>query len=101
VSGSQCKKSTNGSAMTIQRDIYPNLKLKIYTSGLRQNRMAKILGIDEAHLSKVINGFREPSDQLRSQISEILHSDPEWLFHKVLVTEESPLIEGETMEPKR
>ena len=87
--------------MTIQRDIYPNLKLKIYTSGLRQNRMAKILGIDEAHLSKVINGFREPSDHLRTQIAEILHSDPEWLFHKVLVTEERPLIDGETMEPKR
>ncbi len=101
MSGSQCKKPSLGHDMTIQRDIYPNLKLKIYTSGLRQNRMAKILGIDEAHLSKVINGFREPSDQLRTQISEILHSDPEWLFHKVLVTEENPLIDGETMEPKR
>src|SRR5262249_54097614 len=87
--------------MTIQRDIYPNLKLKIYTSGLRQNRMAKILGIDEAHLSKVINGFREPSDQLKVQIAEILHSDPEWLFHKVMVTGENPLIDSEMTKPKR
>jgi transcriptional regulator with XRE-family HTH domain len=85
----------------IQRDIYPNLKLRIYTSGLRQNRMAKMLGIDEAHLSKVVNGFREPSDDLRAQIAEILHSDPEWLFHKVFVTEESPVIDGETMQPNK
>ncbi|MGC1295676.1 MAG: helix-turn-helix transcriptional regulator [Alloacidobacterium sp.] len=81
--------------MTIQRDIYPNLKLRIYTAGLRQNRMAKMLGIDEAHLSKIVNGFREPSDDLRTRIAEILHSDPSWLFHKVFITEESPTIDAE------
>jgi transcriptional regulator with XRE-family HTH domain len=85
----------------IQRDIYPNLKLRIYTSGLRQNRMAKMLGIDEAHLSKVVNGFREPSNDLRAQIAEILHCDPEWLFHKVFVTEENPLIDGKSMQSNK
>jgi|ERR1700761_5237452 transcriptional regulator with XRE-family HTH domain len=87
--------------MTIQRDIYPNLKLRIYTSGLRQNRMAKMLGIDEAHLSKVINGFREPSEQLKTQIAEILQSDPEWLFHKVLLTGENSAINDEMSGPKK
>ena len=87
--------------VTIHRDIYPNLKLRIYTSGLRQNRMAKMLGIDEAHLSKIINGFREPSDDLRTRIAEILHCDPTWLFHKVFVTEENPLIDSEGMPPSR
>jgi transcriptional regulator with XRE-family HTH domain len=83
----------------IHRDIYPNLKLRIYTSGLRQNRMAKMLGIDEAHLSKIVNGFREPSEDLRTRIAEILHSDPTWLFHKVFVTEENPVIDAELMPP--
>lgn len=88
--------------MPIQRDIYPNLKLRIYTSGLRQNRMAKMLGIDEAHLSKIINGFREPSDHLRSQMAEILHCDPTWLFHKVFVTEENnSFINNEPIEPSK
>lgn len=63
--------------------------------------MAKMLGIDEAHLSKIINGFREPSDHLRTQIAEILHSDPEWLFHKVFVTEENPVFDAEPMEPSK
>lgn len=63
--------------------------------------MAKILGIDEAHLSKIINGFREPNDHLRAQIAEILHSDPEWLFHKVFVTEENPVIDGEMIQPSK
>jgi len=61
--------------------------------------MAKMLGIDEAHLSKIINGFREPSEQLRARIAEILHSDPTWLFHKVFVTEENPIIDSEPLEP--
>lgn len=87
--------------MTIQRDIYPNLKLRLYTSGLRQNRMAKILGIDEAHLSKVINGFREPSDDLRAQIAEILKSDPDWLFQKVFITEMSPTLDPGILQPNK
>lgn len=62
--------------------------------------MAKMLGIDEAHLSKIVNGFREPSDNLRTQIAEILHCDAEWLFHKVLLTEESPVLDG-TMQPNK
>jgi hypothetical protein len=99
--GSPCKTKIGLYTVPIHRDIYPNLKLRIYTSGLRQNRMAKILGIDEAHLSKIVNGFREPSDDLRTQIAEILHCDPEWLFHKVFVTEENPIIDGETMQPNK
>ncbi len=94
-------KQTLGYRVAIQRDIYPNLKLRIYTSGLRQNRMAKMLGIDEAHLSKIVNGFREPSDNLRNQIADILHCDPEWLFHKVFVTEENPIIDGEPTQPNK
>lgn len=63
--------------------------------------MAKMLGIDEAHLSKIINGFREPSEDLRARIAEILHADPEWLFHKVFITEENPGFDGGIMPPSR
>jgi transcriptional regulator with XRE-family HTH domain len=72
----------------LNRDIYPNLKLRIYTAGIRQNRLAKMIGIDEAYLSKIINGFREPSGNLRESIAEILNSDPEWLFQKIQISAE-------------
>lgn len=60
-----------------------------------------MLGIDEAHLSKIINGFREPSDSLRERIAEILHCDPEWLFHKVFITEDNAVIDSETVQPNK
>ncbi len=79
--------------MPLNRDIYPNLKLRIYTAGIRQNRLAKMIGIDEAYLSKIINGFREPSGNVRGMIAEILNSDPDWLFQKLQITAETPVAE--------
>ena len=79
--------------MPLNRDIYPNLKLRIYTAGIRQNRLAKMIGIDEAYLSKIINGFREPSGSVRELIAEVLNSDPEWLFEKFQISSESLLSE--------
>jgi transcriptional regulator with XRE-family HTH domain len=79
--------------VSLNRDIYPNLKLRIYTAGIRQNRLAKMIGIDEAYLSKIINGFREPSGALRGLIAEVLNSDPDWLFEKLHVTAEGPFAE--------
>jgi len=75
--------------VSLNRDIYPNLKLRIYTAGIRQNRLAKLIGIDEAHLSKIINGFREPSGNLRELIAEVLNSDPDWLFQKIQISSEA------------
>ena len=75
--------------MSLGREIYPNLKLRIYTSGIRQNRLARMLGIDEAHLSRIINGFRQPSGDIREQIATILQSDPEWLFYRMQINDES------------
>jgi transcriptional regulator with XRE-family HTH domain len=74
--------------LTPNRDIYPNLKLRIYSVGMRQNRLAKMLGIDEAYLSRIINGYREPNGNIRESLAQILHSDPEWLFHKVQINDE-------------
>jgi transcriptional regulator with XRE-family HTH domain len=82
--------------VALNRDIYPNLKLRIYTAGIRQNRLAKMIGIDEAYLSKIINGFREPSGNIRESIAEVLNSDPDWLFQKIQISSEEPFAEHPT-----
>ena len=60
--------------------MYPNLKLYLWQSRFRQNRLAKMLDMDEATLSRIVNGYREPSDELRRNIAEILNCDVHWLF---------------------
>jgi len=62
--------------------MYPNLKLQLWKAGLRQNRMAKLLGVDETMLSKIVNGFREPSPEMRAKMAKILQSDEAWLFER-------------------
>ena len=60
--------------------MYPNLKLQLWKNGVRQNRLAQLLGMDETALSKVVNGFREPSKELRQKVAALLQSDEQWLF---------------------
>jgi len=60
--------------------VYPNLKLQLWRSGIRQIRLARLLGVDEAMLSKVINGHRDATPELRHRISVVLESDADWLF---------------------
>lgn len=62
--------------------MFVNLKLSIWQSGIRQNRMAQALNMDEALLSKIINGFREPTPGQRKRIAEFLQQDEEWLFSR-------------------
>lgn len=68
-----------------ERSIYPNLKLRVYTTGMRQNRLAKLVGIDEAYLSRIINGVRVPGKQMQEQIAQVLGCDPEWLFQQTTI----------------
>ena len=60
--------------------MFVNLKICLWQSGLRQNRLAQALQMDEALLSRIINGFREPTPEQRTSIAEILHRDETWLF---------------------
>jgi len=62
--------------------MYPNLKLQLWKSGIRQNRLASMLGLDESMLSKIVNGFREPSPTLRAKIAGLLQTDEQWLFER-------------------
>jgi transcriptional regulator with XRE-family HTH domain len=67
--------------------MYPNLKLRMWVTGMRQNRLAQMVGMDETVLSKIINGFREPNPGLRSRIAAILECDEEWLFEHAAATD--------------
>ena len=67
-----------------ERSIYPNLKLRMYTTGMRQNRLAKLVGIDEAYLSRIVNGIRVPKRQMRQEIAKVLGCDAEWLFERTM-----------------
>lgn len=49
---------------------------------MRQNHLAKELGINEAVLSKIIRGFRPPSDAEKQMMAEYLHADVNWLFEE-------------------
>jgi transcriptional regulator with XRE-family HTH domain len=62
--------------------MYPNLKLAIFKKGIHQNHVSKILGINEANLSKIIHGFREPSESQRRLLATYLDSDESWLFER-------------------
>lgn len=65
--------------------MYPNLKMQLWKRGLRQNRLARMLAIDETVLSKMINGYRVPSPQIRSRIAAVLEADETWLFEPNVV----------------
>ena len=68
-----------------ERWIYPNLKLRVYITGMRQNRLAKLVGIDEAYLSRIINGVRVPGKQMQEQIAQVLGCDADWLFEQTTI----------------
>jgi transcriptional regulator with XRE-family HTH domain len=63
-----------------EESLYPNLKLQLWRSGIRQNWLAQRLGIDETVFSRMVNGFREPTQEVRAKIAELLSSEEEWLF---------------------
>jgi transcriptional regulator with XRE-family HTH domain len=62
--------------------MYPNLRVQLWRAGIRQNRLARILSMDETLLSRILNGYRQPSPEIRRKISAILRSDETWLFHE-------------------
>jgi transcriptional regulator with XRE-family HTH domain len=79
--------------------MYLNLKMQIWRSGLRQNRLAQMLGVDEALLSKIVNGYRLPNAHMRAQIAKLLCRDEEWLFavaEQTVNSDEKHLLTGES-----
>ena len=72
----------------MERSLYPNLKLTMYRTGVRQNTLAKSIGMNEASLSRIINGTRQPAPEVRLQIAAILRENEEWLFQRTHAGEE-------------
>jgi transcriptional regulator with XRE-family HTH domain len=62
--------------------MYPNLKLQLFRSSVRQNFLARQVGIDESVLSKIIHGYREPSKEQRQVLANYLGVEESWLFEK-------------------
>ena len=62
--------------------MYPNLKLQIFKRGVRQSYIAKLMGISDASLSKIIHGYREPSSAERKLLAGYLEADEVWLFER-------------------
>ena len=62
--------------------MYPNLKLQLFRNAVRQNFLARELGIDESILSKIIHGYREPSKEQRESLANYLKVEEGWLFEK-------------------
>ena len=69
--------------------MYPNLKLQLWKCGMRQNRLAKILDMDETALSRIVNGFRDPSVELQNGIAAVLQCSAAWLFQRPVEGAES------------
>jgi transcriptional regulator with XRE-family HTH domain len=62
--------------------MYPNLKLEMFKRGLHQNRLAKTLGMSEIALSKIIHGYRTPSEAQRKLAAQYFGVDETWLFEE-------------------
>jgi transcriptional regulator with XRE-family HTH domain len=62
--------------------MYANIKLQIFRKGIHQNQLARTLGMDETMLSKIIRGYREPSEVQRKQLANYLDANEQWLFEK-------------------
>lgn len=77
---SRLRESTQQSIEKGLKALYPNLKLQLWKSGLRQNRLAQMLNLDETILSKIVNGYREPTAELKQRIASVLQCDVAWLF---------------------
>lgn len=63
--------------------MYPNLKLEMWRSGIRQNRLARMLDLDETVLSRIVNGFREPCPEIKAKLAAALNKDQDWLFEEI------------------
>jgi transcriptional regulator with XRE-family HTH domain len=66
--------------------MYPNLKLQLFRNSVRQNFLAREVGIDESILSKIIHGYREPSKEQRQLLASYLGVEEAWLFEKYEIT---------------
>ena len=51
---------------------------------MRQNRLARMLNLDETVLSRIVNGFREPCPDIKAKLAAVLNKDQDWLFEEII-----------------
>ena len=51
------------------------IKTLLMQQGLTQISVAHHLGMSESDLSKIVNGYREPSDELKHKLSSYLNTE--------------------------
>ena len=79
--------------------MYPNLKLQMWLSGVRQNQLARVLGMDKTGISRIVNGYRKPNETTRAQIAGFLNCDEAWLFSPKSPGKPVPSPAGEYEKP--
>ena len=62
--------------------MFTNLKMLLWRSRIHQNKMAQETQMDEAVLSRIINGYRAPTPEQRRKIAHYLVADEVWLFKR-------------------
>lgn len=56
------------------------LKLAIVNSGFSQFQIARFTGLADSRLSKIVNGWAEPSAEERTELARVLNQPEELLF---------------------
>jgi len=79
--------------------MYANIKLQVFRRGIHQNQLARAVGMDETLLSKIIRGFREPSEAQRKQLADYLDASEQWLFEKSELTDSSEILAKTVLKP--
>jgi len=62
--------------------MYPNLKLQLFRSAVRQNFLARELGMDESILEQDHSRLSRASPEQRQKLSGYLGVEESWLFEK-------------------
>ena len=70
--------------------MFPNLKVQIFRRCCHQNKLAKVVGMDETVLSKIIHGYRDPTTSQRKALAAYLEADEAWLFERFEAVQPSP-----------
>ncbi len=66
--------------MAVHRRAYPNLKMFLRKSGTTQSALAKRIGVEASHVSKIVSGARLPSGPLAMKIAREANIPLESLF---------------------
>ena len=63
-----------------RRNMDARVLVAIRERGIRQRDLARIVGISETIISRVVNGIYNPDEVLQARIAKVLKRKPEELF---------------------